>query len=122
MRRFHWDAASNPLPAGCRTSGATGGAYVPGNRLRVWQDARYEYDEHGNLIERLQGKRGSAAQMRTFSIGTRRINWCARMWRVGRTGRKPAFRPIATRTTRWAVEWSSAMRSEATTLAGTATA
>ena len=26
---------------------------------------RYAYDEHGNLIERLQGKRGSAAQTRT---------------------------------------------------------
>ncbi len=64
---FHWDAASNPLPAEAAASlGAASGAYVPGNRLRVWQDARYEYDEHGNLIERLQGKRGSAAQVRTL--------------------------------------------------------
>ena len=63
--QFHWDAASNPLPAEA-VSGAGGtGAFVAGNRLLVWQDARYAYDEHGNLIERLQGKRGSAAQTRT---------------------------------------------------------
>lgn len=59
--QFHWDAASNPLP-----SGAASGDFVRGNRLLVWQDARYTYDEHGNLIERLQGKRGSAAQTRTI--------------------------------------------------------
>jgi len=58
---FHWDAASNPLPAD-----AQGGDFVRGNRLLVWQDTRYIYDEHGNLIERLQGKRGSAAQTHTF--------------------------------------------------------
>jgi RHS repeat-associated protein len=62
---FHWDPASNPLPAGASTDGS-GGAHVPGNRLRIWQDARYEYDEHGNLIERLQGKRRSAKQVRTL--------------------------------------------------------
>jgi RHS repeat-associated protein len=59
--QFHWDAASNPLPAN-----AAGGDFVRGNRLLVWQDARYAYDEHGNLIERLQGKRGSAAQTHTL--------------------------------------------------------
>ncbi len=63
---FHWDAASNPLPVEATASPGTAGRdHVPGNRLRVWQDTRYEYDEHGNLIERLQGKRGSAAQVRT---------------------------------------------------------
>ncbi|GAB1434027.1 hypothetical protein MASR2M32_02350 [Sphaerotilus sulfidivorans] len=60
--RFHWDPASNPLPD---ESAVTRGDFVPGNRLLVWQDARYTYDAHGNLIERLQGKRGSAAQTRT---------------------------------------------------------
>ena len=49
-----------------------------GNRLLVWQDARYAYDEHGNLIERLQGKRGSAAQTRTLFRGMLRISWCGR--------------------------------------------
>ena len=60
--QFYWDAASNPLPDEAAISQ---GNFVPGNRLLVWQDARYTYDEHGNLIERLQGKRGSAAQNRT---------------------------------------------------------
>ena len=60
--QFHWDAASNPLP----DEAAVGRKdFVPGNRLLIWQDARYTYDEHGNLIERLQGKRGSATQTRT---------------------------------------------------------
>lgn len=44
---------------------------MPGNRLTVWQDERYRYDEHGNLIERIQGKRGSAAQTLT------RLHWDA---------------------------------------------
>lgn len=68
--QFHWDAASNPLPAAVVVSGAGDGSgrFVPGNRLLVWQDARYAYDEYGNLIERLQGKRGSAAQTRTLFI------------------------------------------------------
>lgn len=60
-QQFHWDAASNPMP-----SGAASSDFVRGNRLLVWQDARYAYDEHGNLIERLQGKRDSAAQTHTF--------------------------------------------------------
>jgi RHS repeat-associated protein len=61
--QFHWDAASNPLPS---EAAVAAGDIVPGNRLLVWQDARYTYDEHGNLTERLQGKRGSAAQTRTL--------------------------------------------------------
>ena len=66
---FHWDPASNPLLAGAGGSyGGAGGTHVQGNRLKIWQDARYEYDEHGNLTERLQGKRGSAAQVRTLFI------------------------------------------------------
>lgn len=60
--QFIWDAASNPLPA---ESPGSPVSFVHGNRLRVWQDARYSYDEYGNLIERLQGKRGSQAQVRT---------------------------------------------------------
>ena len=63
--QFHWDAASNPLPTAGGSGAGGAGAFVPGNRLLVSQDARYAYDEHGNLIERLQGKRGSAAQRRT---------------------------------------------------------
>jgi RHS repeat-associated protein len=61
--QFFWDAASNPLPVESALGGP--GSAVRGNRLLVWQDARYSYDEHGNLIERLQGKRGSLAQVRT---------------------------------------------------------
>lgn len=64
--QFHWDAASNPLPVGAGSGAGGLGSFVRGNRLEVWQDARYAYDEHGNLIERLQGKRGGAAQTRTL--------------------------------------------------------
>ena len=64
--QFHWDAASNPLPAEAASNPRSTGTFVLGNRLLVWQDARYAYDEHGNLIERLQGKRGSLAQTCTF--------------------------------------------------------
>ncbi len=63
--QFHWDAASNLIPAEATSSPGSAGNLVSGNRLLVWQDARYAYDEHGNLIERLQGKRGSAGQTRT---------------------------------------------------------
>jgi len=59
---FHWDPASNPLPD---ESAVAAGRVVSGNRLHVWQDARYVYDMHGNLVERLQGKRSSPAQIRT---------------------------------------------------------
>jgi YD repeat-containing protein len=60
--QFHWDAASNPVPA---PSPGLSVVPVPGNRLTVWQNARYRYDAHGKLMERLQGKRGSAAQTLT---------------------------------------------------------
>ena len=63
--QFHWDAASNPLSAEAASAPGSPGNFLPGNRLLVWQDARYAYDVHGNLIERLQGKRGSAGQTRT---------------------------------------------------------
>lgn len=64
--RFFWDPASNPVATDQAGLGSPDAARhaVHGNRLLVWQDARYSYDEHGNLIERLQGKRGSAAQVR----------------------------------------------------------
>jgi RHS repeat-associated protein len=64
--QFHWDAASNPVPIEPSSAMAANPSnVVRGNRLLVWQDARYTYDTHGNLIERLQGKRGSAAQTHT---------------------------------------------------------
>jgi RHS repeat-associated protein len=65
--QFRWDAASNPIqmePQGSPPDSL--GSVVPGNRLLIWQDARYAYDVHGNLSERLQGKRGSAGQIRTL--------------------------------------------------------
>jgi RHS repeat-associated protein len=72
--QFHWDAGSNPL---ADEASVAAGRYVPGNRLLVWQDARYAYDEHGNLVERLQGKRDSAVQTRT------RFTWDAAHQLVG---------------------------------------
>lgn len=64
---FRWDPASNPLPVSATGLGGDSTvSHLRGNRLEVWQDARYRYDEHGNLRERLQGKRGSARQTRTL--------------------------------------------------------
>jgi RHS repeat-associated protein len=63
---FHWDAASNPVPP---PSAGQPVRPVAGNRLLVWQDEAYRYDAHGNLTDRLQGKRGSAAQTHT------RLQW-----------------------------------------------
>ena len=63
---FHWDAASNPLPVDASARAGGSGNFVRGNRLLVLQDARYAYDEHGNLIERLKWKRDSSAKTRTL--------------------------------------------------------
>jgi RHS repeat-associated protein len=46
---FEFDPAGNMQPKGL-------GAYtVPGNRLEVYQDLRYEYDVHGNVATRKKG-------------------------------------------------------------------
>lgn len=64
VEHFRWDPASNPL-SGTAEQPHASSLTVVGDRLVVWQDARYRYDEYGNLIERLQGKRSSNAQTRT---------------------------------------------------------
>lgn len=77
---FGWDAACNPMPTSPpapdpgrgqspgqsqRQRSNTAASSVRTNRLEVWQDQRFVYDAHGNLIERIGGKRGSAAQTHT---------------------------------------------------------
>ena len=64
VEHFNWDATSNPLD-GMPPQSPVPGLSVIGDRVHVFQDARYAYDDRGNLIERLQGKRASAAQTRT---------------------------------------------------------
>jgi RHS repeat-associated protein len=64
VEQFQWDATSNPLSRSGLDRDSPSLSVV-GDRLFVWQDARYRYDDSGNLIERLQGKRGSGAQIRT---------------------------------------------------------
>ncbi|NHZ63492.1 DUF6861 domain-containing protein [Massilia genomosp. 1] len=49
--RFAFDPAHNLLDA---TVGAAG--RVEGNRVKVFEDKRYDYDAHGNLTEKLSGK------------------------------------------------------------------
>ena len=77
---FHWDAASNMLDESSAQAPSTtsdGGrsfqkvSAIRGNRLEVWQDERYSYDVHGNMVERIQGKRGSQGQTVT------RLHWDA---------------------------------------------
>ncbi|WP_241510341.1 RHS repeat-associated core domain-containing protein [Burkholderia seminalis] len=51
LERFAWDAAGNLLDEAQRRSRG----YVEGNRLRMWQDLRFEYDPFGNLATKLRG-------------------------------------------------------------------
>ncbi|MBF5012706.1 RHS repeat-associated core domain-containing protein [Burkholderia pseudomultivorans] len=51
LERFAWDAAGNMLGDAERRSRG----YVEGNRLRMWQDLRFEYDPFGNLAAKLRG-------------------------------------------------------------------
>ncbi len=62
QEQFAWDANSNPAALSQNGNGNGNGTpqSLPGNRLRVWQDCRYNYDAHGNLIRKTEGKRGSA--------------------------------------------------------------
>ncbi|MFV0678190.1 RHS repeat-associated core domain-containing protein [Variovorax sp. tm] len=53
--RFAFDPAHNLLPASSESgSGSTG--LVRDNRVEVFEDKRYRYDSHGNLIEKKIGK------------------------------------------------------------------
>ncbi|WP_175719444.1 RHS repeat-associated core domain-containing protein [Burkholderia anthina] len=51
LEEFAWDAAGNMLDDAQRKSRG----YVEGNRLRMWQDLRFEYDPFGNLATKLSG-------------------------------------------------------------------
>ncbi|HIH2753163.1 TPA: hypothetical protein ACYLN4_009048, partial [Burkholderia lata] len=51
LEQFAWDAAGNLLDEAQRRSRG----YVEGNRLRMWQDLRFEYDPFGNLATKLRG-------------------------------------------------------------------
>ncbi|WP_423391487.1 RHS repeat-associated core domain-containing protein [Burkholderia sp. LMG 21824] len=51
LEQFAWDAAGNLLDEAQRKSRG----YVEGNRLRMWQDLRFEYDPFGNLATKLRG-------------------------------------------------------------------
>ncbi len=52
--QFHFDPAGNLLDD--HTTAPTQGGWVKGNRLRVFQDYRFDYDDVGNLIEEKKGK------------------------------------------------------------------
>ncbi|MCO1368335.1 RHS repeat-associated core domain-containing protein [Burkholderia multivorans] len=51
LEEFAWDAAGNLLDDVQRRSRG----YVEGNRLRMWQDLRFEYDAFGNLVAKTRG-------------------------------------------------------------------
>ena len=52
---FSWDGAANALPG----SGPRAAGRVEHNRVRVWQDIRYDYDGHGRMVARHAGSRNS---------------------------------------------------------------
>ncbi|MFS2021526.1 RHS domain-containing protein, partial [Massilia sp. CT11-108] len=49
--RFAFDPAHNLIDATVAPVGR-----VEGNRIRVYEDKRYDYDAHGNVVEKLVGK------------------------------------------------------------------
>jgi RHS repeat-associated protein len=51
VEQFAWDAAGNLIDEIQRKSRG----YVEGNRLRMWQDLRFEYDAWGNLVSKRRG-------------------------------------------------------------------
>ncbi|KGC24287.1 RHS repeat-associated core domain protein [Burkholderia gladioli] len=51
LESFAWDAAGNLLDDAQRSSRG----YVEGNRLRMWQNLRFDYDAFGNLATKLRG-------------------------------------------------------------------
>ncbi|MDR0244630.1 MAG: DUF6531 domain-containing protein [Burkholderia sp.] len=51
LEEFTWDASGNLLDDTQRRSRG----YVEGNRLRMWQNLRFEYDPFGNLTTKLRG-------------------------------------------------------------------
>ncbi len=52
---YRYDPAGNLLND-TTTTVPTQGGWVKGNRLRVFQDYRFDYDDVGNLIEEKKGK------------------------------------------------------------------
>jgi RHS repeat-associated protein len=63
--QFQWDAASNLLASDTLGAPDSAVSFVPGNRLLLWHNCFYAYDEHGNMTERLRGKRGSSTSTTT---------------------------------------------------------
>jgi RHS repeat-associated protein len=55
---LHYDAAANLLNSDWHSSGQP----IANNRITTFEDKRYRYDEHGRLIEKLSGTRGSAKE------------------------------------------------------------
>lgn len=53
QEQFAWDAAGNLLDEVARKSSG----HVQGNRLKVWQDIRFDYDPFGNVVEKKKGAR-----------------------------------------------------------------
>lgn len=60
QEQFAWDAAGNLLDDIARKSRG----HVQDNRLKVWQDLRFDYDAFGNLVEKKKG----AQQVQRFSF------------------------------------------------------
>jgi RHS repeat-associated protein len=67
QEQFAWDAAGNLLDDISRKSKG----YVEGNRLKVWQDLRYDYDPWGNLSIKRKG--AHQTQRFTFDADDRLI-------------------------------------------------
>ena len=97
QEQFVWDAAGNLLD---NSHGKSQGL-VEGNRLKVWQDLRFEYDPWGNVSQKRKGSR--LAQRFTFDAEDRLVTvTCEEAQRVVETrfDYDPLGRRIASSETR----------------------
>ncbi|VWB21650.1 type IV secretion protein Rhs [Burkholderia aenigmatica] len=61
---FRWDAAANLV------SSDHPGGYVEHNRLKMFEDKRFEYDAYGRLVRKLSGHGPAKSWFLSTTIGT----------------------------------------------------
>ncbi|CAM2063905.1 DUF1308 domain-containing protein [Sulfidibacter corallicola] len=101
---FAFDPAGNLIDGGTPTEPARPleGGYVKGNRLLVYQDKKFEYDDVGNLVKRVQGHAGCDITEFAYDAENRMIrsvrHGVATTYRYDALGRRIAKQTLSERT------------------------